>query len=134
MITELTGLCSTVEANLVIICVTLPTMRRFLRHVAPKLIGESGRGHPSRDPTTDGSALQTIGSKTVRDGYGRMGDDDQDCNDSEEVISLKGGEVAAVRSAKVSENWPLEAGPATTGGIETSFKPDPPSHAYTASR
>jgi hypothetical protein len=34
---------SLVEANLFIICCCLPTLRRFFRHVAPHIIGESSR-------------------------------------------------------------------------------------------
>lgn len=39
-----------VEANLIIICGMLPTLRKFFRHVAPKIIGEStyARGQGSK--------------------------------------------------------------------------------------
>lgn len=38
-----------VEANLIIICGMLPTLRKFVRHVAPKIIGESTYGgHSNR--------------------------------------------------------------------------------------
>ncbi|CAJ0547958.1 Ff.00g047120.m01.CDS01 [Fusarium sp. VM40] len=33
-----------VEANLIITCATMPTLRKFFKHVAPKLIGESRYG------------------------------------------------------------------------------------------
>lgn len=90
-------------------------MRRFLRHVAPFLIGEAVRRPSPNDPSTNGSQLQTIGSKTTRvpsGGYDRMA---EACNDSEGAVSLKGGEIAAVRSA---DSWPLEAGPVAKGTIE----------------
>lgn len=34
-----------VESNLIIICGTLPTLRKFVRHVAPKLIGEGSSSY-----------------------------------------------------------------------------------------
>ncbi|KAF4972287.1 hypothetical protein FSARC_1123 [Fusarium sarcochroum] len=36
-----------VEANLIITCATMPTLRKFFKHVAPKLIGESRYGSKS---------------------------------------------------------------------------------------
>ncbi|CAM1501952.1 Fc.00g039360.m01.CDS01 [Cosmosporella sp. VM-42] len=42
-----------VESNLLVICAALPTLRKFFRHVAPKLIGESRYG--SKTKTTEGS-------------------------------------------------------------------------------
>lgn len=60
---------SIVEANLFIICASLPTLRKFLKHVAPKLVGESIYGRSSKGATGGGtappSALRTIGSVTA---------------------------------------------------------------------
>lgn len=88
---------SIVEANLVIICGSLPTLRKFFRHVAPKIIGEStygghrsrSKGSHSRKPWTKSSSklgaapdLVTFGSLPVN-GHrayakfgGRSGKDD----------------------------------------------------------
>ncbi|KAK7706151.1 hypothetical protein SLS57_009803 [Botryosphaeria dothidea] len=62
-----------VEANLVVICGCLPIVRKFARHVAPKLFADSSsspssgnknsRGYAGRKPTFD---FQTIGSKRSR--------------------------------------------------------------------
>lgn len=38
-----------VEANLIIVCSMLPTLRKFFRHVAPKIIGESSYGGRSNN-------------------------------------------------------------------------------------
>ena len=59
-----------VEANLIIICGTLPTLRIFLNHVAPKILGESRSATGRRDESDNkgaGSggmryALRTFGS------------------------------------------------------------------------
>ncbi|KAF2715753.1 hypothetical protein K504DRAFT_511193 [Pleomassaria siparia CBS 279.74] len=77
------GIWSLVECSLVIVTGAMPTMRKFLRHVAPSLLGESSatdRSHksgslgPSKRSNTE---LQTIGTKASRKQYGRMeGDDD----------------------------------------------------------
>ncbi|KAF9873915.1 integral membrane protein [Colletotrichum karsti] len=52
-----------IEANLLIICAALPTLRRFLRHVAPKIIGEStyGKGTKKTDPGSKHLSRMTIG-------------------------------------------------------------------------
>lgn len=59
-----------VEANLVVICGCLPIVRKFARHVAPKLFADSSsspssgnknsRGYAGRKPTFD---FQTIGAR-----------------------------------------------------------------------
>ncbi|KAH7095342.1 hypothetical protein FB567DRAFT_601183 [Paraphoma chrysanthemicola] len=77
------GLWILIEANLVIITGSLPTMRLFFRHVAPHLIGESTLRSQSNKKGTDyanGSAqlseLKTIGSKKgTKSAYNRMEDD-----------------------------------------------------------
>lgn len=69
-----------VESNLIIICGTLPTLRKFVRHVAPKLIGEGsssyaqhgqasnsfgggGGGHYKQSShSTPGAGIVTFGS------------------------------------------------------------------------
>ncbi|KAA8577286.1 hypothetical protein EYC84_007258 [Monilinia fructicola] len=75
----------TVEANLVIICGSFPLIRQFVKHVAPRWIGEnSSKGNSSAHPYD----LETIGQKTSkknrpsRRGYGMESLDDID-NDLE---------------------------------------------------
>ncbi|KAF9874988.1 hypothetical protein CkaCkLH20_07682 [Colletotrichum karsti] len=55
-----------VEANLIIICGSLPTFRIFLNHVAPKILGEaSTRGESSNKGAASGGmryAMRTFGS------------------------------------------------------------------------
>ncbi|KAH8661044.1 hypothetical protein BGZ61DRAFT_464570 [Ilyonectria robusta] len=77
-----------VEANLLIVCAALPTLRKFLKHVAPKLIGESAyaRGtKPTGDSAGTGppSGLRTIGmistskaSKMKRSQYSQFDTED----------------------------------------------------------
>ncbi|KAL2876433.1 hypothetical protein SGCOL_008239 [Colletotrichum sp. CLE4] len=54
-----------VEANLIIICGSLPTFRVFLNHVAPKILGESasrtGDGNRGTPPARMRYALRTFG-------------------------------------------------------------------------
>lgn len=49
-----------IEANLLIICCCLPTVRRFLKHVAPTLIGEDGDNASPRE--SDSRRKRTWGS------------------------------------------------------------------------
>jgi hypothetical protein len=87
-----------VEANMFIVTAALPTLRKFFKHVAPRMIGESYGSKPSRTtgpssgkPITSGH-LVTIGSarsKSYGDGkYRKFGnsrtadrDRDQDSDD-----------------------------------------------------
>jgi hypothetical protein len=74
--------CSLIEANLVIITGCLPSMSLFLRHVAPRLVGESTMRSRSRKRGTgkirsssEAAELQTIGSKATKNRYNRMDDE-----------------------------------------------------------
>ncbi|MCJ1362842.1 hypothetical protein MMC16_001948 [Acarospora aff. strigata] len=72
-----------VEANLVIICGSFPTLRLFFNHVAPKSIGESGSGSNSQSWRKN-TGPQTISSQVLRERmssrltYGRMTGGDKD--------------------------------------------------------
>ncbi|KAF7554389.1 hypothetical protein G7046_g6842 [Stylonectria norvegica] len=44
-----------IESNLLVICAALPTLRKFFRHVAPKLIGEYG-SRSGKSKTTEGAS------------------------------------------------------------------------------
>ncbi|KAJ0122432.1 hypothetical protein J7T55_002945 [Diaporthe amygdali] len=65
-----------IEANLLIICGSFPTLQRFLRRVSPKLIGESrenGRIAPAK--AAGNSGLRTFGDSGVKKfGYDRFDD------------------------------------------------------------
>ncbi|KAH8178914.1 integral membrane protein [Sarocladium implicatum] len=55
-----------VEANLLIICAALPTVRKFFRHVAPRFIGEYSRnGTTSRSRTNAKSGLSALKSGNI---------------------------------------------------------------------
>ncbi|RGP80920.1 integral membrane [Fusarium longipes] len=51
-----------VESNLIITCATMPTLRKFFKHVAPKLIGESRYGSKTGRSSKYGKA-DTAGSR-----------------------------------------------------------------------
>lgn len=62
-----------VEANLFIICAALPTLRKFLKHFAPKLVGESyGAGTKGTGYAT-GTGGGTSGLRTIGGGAGVSG-------------------------------------------------------------
>ncbi|WQF84422.1 hypothetical protein CDEST_09436 [Colletotrichum destructivum] len=52
-----------VEANLIVICAALPTLRKFFRHVAPKIIGESTYGKGTK--TMGGNGSKTVSRLTI---------------------------------------------------------------------
>lgn len=68
-----------IEANLIIICCSLPALRLFMRHFAPKLMGESFSRSRSRSRTGNtGKGTGTGGghmdrASRIHSGYGRMG-------------------------------------------------------------
>jgi hypothetical protein len=66
-----------VEANLAIICCSLPALRLFVRHFAPKLIGEYSFGRSRHEYSNSAGASNMIGSKMgdkyrSRSTYGKM--------------------------------------------------------------
>lgn len=65
---------SCVEANLMIICGSLPTLKRFLHHVAPKIVGETSQG--SKVTKSSGTpGLRTFGdSGPKKRGYNVFGE------------------------------------------------------------
>lgn len=54
---------SFVEANLFIICGSLPTIRKFFKHFAPKLVGSSSLSHGSLSYPTHGSSRRRDATK-----------------------------------------------------------------------
>jgi hypothetical protein len=84
---------SLIEANLVIITGSLPVMRLFFRHVAPRFIGESSFHSRSRSrkvgasdqSTQHQSELKTISTQPKRNRYSRMGDDEVSIGSEERV-------------------------------------------------
>ncbi|KAL0929829.1 uncharacterized protein CTRU02_215259 [Colletotrichum truncatum] len=45
-----------IEANLLIICAAFPTLKKFIRHIAPKLLGESSYGRGTEQAVSGGVA------------------------------------------------------------------------------
>lgn len=99
-----------VEANLIIVCGMLPTLRKFILSVAPRLIDGStyGRSKGGMTPKTLGrSGLVTYGStpskglSRQRDGYAKFGYGSDDY--AMEPISVPGTRGAAMDGLKKSE-------------------------------
>ncbi|KAF1952215.1 hypothetical protein CC80DRAFT_495554 [Byssothecium circinans] len=75
------GIWSLIESSLVVITGAMPTMRQFLRHIAPGVLGESTTSDRSRETgyfAHRNTELQTISKKSTRRQYGRMDGDDDD--------------------------------------------------------
>lgn len=98
------------EANLIIVCGMLPTLRKFILSVAPRLIDGNtyGRSKGGMTPKTLGrSGVVTCGSTPSkglsrhRDGYAKFGYGSDDY--AMESISLPGVRGAAVDGLKKSE-------------------------------
>jgi hypothetical protein len=105
---------SLIEANLVIITGCLPAMRRFLRHVAPQLMGESssrsrGRSHKQSSVhdtvSTQPTQLQTIGSKATKKSYKRMEDDHVSVSSDEMTTAGWRGEQDYEREVIAGAGW-----------------------------
>lgn len=99
------------EANLIIVCGMLPTLRKFILSVAPRLIDGStyGRSKGGMTPKTLGrSGLVTCGStpskglSRQRDGYAKFGYGSDDYA-MEPISVVPGAPGAAVGGLKKSE-------------------------------
>ncbi|RYP55173.1 hypothetical protein DL768_000167 [Monosporascus sp. mg162] len=65
-----------IEANLFIICGSMPTLRRFCRHVAPRFFGDS-QSKPSADngPSSSGGRASNLNiARKARNQYEKFGD------------------------------------------------------------
>lgn len=78
----LTLFVSLIEASLIVITGTLPTMRLFLKHIAPSLVGETEATHPSTTRRESGWELQHRGT---HDPY-----DIEDGSSEREIFNTKG--------------------------------------------
>lgn len=74
-------LASLIEASLIIITGTLPTMRLFLKHVAPTLIGVTEATHPTITRRGSGWELQHQGTHDLYE--------TEDGSSDREMISMK---------------------------------------------
>lgn len=94
---------SNLEANLVIICVSLPALRQFVKHFAPKLMGYDSQANSSGPSYLKNSAgNNTFGSVPISRSakkYGRMEDGS--------VLEMTGNfdkEEAEERTRELSDN------------------------------
>ncbi|KAF4825696.1 Satratoxin biosynthesis SC1 cluster protein 4 [Colletotrichum siamense] len=96
-----------VEANLLIICAALPTLRKFFRHVAPKIIGESTYAKGSKKSVTGSTTISrmTIGGsngRRNRNGHPQPNEDDGEAFDMERG----GGDHSASRTTPAYKDTP----------------------------
>ncbi|KAF5657790.1 integral membrane protein [Fusarium heterosporum] len=106
-----------VESNLIITCATMPTLRKFFKHVAPKLIGESrygsktgksgksskyGQPDSSSKPSVLVSASQ---SRRKRTQYSQFDDEENGMPDEFTLAPIKGmGHNATTSVGHIDEN------------------------------
>lgn len=85
-----------------VICATLPSLRKFFRHVAPKLIGE--RSRPSTDNSNIPSELLTFGrTKQSKKTYDKFKDDtlgDKEDSDKDVPYGVNIGYAVGIEGAK----------------------------------
>lgn len=80
---------SLVESNLLVICGSIPTLRRFLNHVAPKIMGSSQRGSKS-DPNAPRTKTHTSAPKRRNQYYTRFGSDREEEELEFQILSQMG--------------------------------------------
>ncbi|KAM5357849.1 hypothetical protein ACJZ2D_015859 [Fusarium nematophilum] len=75
-----------VELNLIITCASVPTLKKFLRHVAPKIIGESRYGSKTRTNEHSEPPSRVIvpssQSRRDRNNYSRFDPEEETANDA----------------------------------------------------
>jgi hypothetical protein len=66
---------SQLECNLLVICGTVPTLKKFFRHMLPKLMGSSHNSHPTSSNTPRVTPRTTSGRNPYqrRNQYARFG-------------------------------------------------------------
>lgn len=83
---------SQLECNLIVICGTVPTLKKFLRHVSPKVLGSSGGGDSGNTPNVMRSNVHGRGKR--RNTYAKFGENVTDFEMTQwdrEEASRKGG-------------------------------------------
>ncbi|KAH7053393.1 hypothetical protein B0J12DRAFT_718522 [Macrophomina phaseolina] len=109
-----------VEANLVVICGCLPIVRKFARHVAPKLFSESSSGRKSGGYAGRGKRsfdFQTIGSKRSRPLGSRNKKGKMDYSNIELNSTWAGGDDTVAEA----EAEGAERGGSSQGGRRTAW-------------
>ena len=66
--------CSFVEANLFIICGSLPTLRRFCRHTMPRLFCDSQSGGSANTGPASGNSGDLVRARRSRNQYEKFSD------------------------------------------------------------
>ncbi|KXH25986.1 integral membrane protein [Colletotrichum nymphaeae SA-01] len=100
-----------VEANLVVICASLPTLRKFFRHVAPKIIGESTYGKGTKTVGGTGSkpmSRMTIGGTNGTRNRAEYSQFDRDNNGEAFVMASMGPNKPVTIATGHSESDPTE--------------------------
>lgn len=72
-----------------VVCGSLPTLHRFFKFVAPKLVGESSRGQSAGPSEGNTPGLRTFGEGALpkkKSGYSRFGDSDPAHTDMEMTV------------------------------------------------
>ncbi|KAL0938517.1 uncharacterized protein CTRU02_205127 [Colletotrichum truncatum] len=106
-----------IEANLFIMCAAFPTLRKFFRHIAPKVIGESTYGKESKRGGTGSVPISrlTIGTNATRN-RNEYSQFDRDNSGETFVMSRVGPSKLSETSASSCEN------DATWNGDDSSEK------------
>ncbi|KAK1704547.1 integral membrane protein [Colletotrichum lupini] len=100
-----------VEANLVVICASLPTLRKFFRHVAPKIIGESTYGKGTKTVGGTGSkpiSRMTIGGTNETRNRAEYSQFDRDNNGEAFVMASMGSNNPVTIATSHTEGDPTE--------------------------
>ncbi|KAL2883226.1 hypothetical protein SGCOL_001417 [Colletotrichum sp. CLE4] len=99
-----------VEANLVVICASLPTLRKFFRHVAPKIIGEStyGKGKTVGGGGSKAMSRMTIGGTNGTRNRAEYSQFDRDNNGEAFVMASMGRNKPVTIATGNSENDPTK--------------------------
>ena len=103
---------SIVESNLMIICGALPTLRKFFKHVAPRIIGESAYAAGSKNTPTNkdtGSASLAIrsnpGPRGARNAYSEFDREGSETYIMTSIETSKGKDVLNTSDSVGERSW-----------------------------
>ena len=99
--------CSNIEANLVVTCLSLPALRHFVKHFAPRLMSDSSDGGSSgpnylKNKNSDQHTFGSVPvSRNKKGKYGRM--DESILEMTGNFDDVKGGAQEHIREVDDSE-------------------------------
>lgn len=109
-----------IEAYLMVICATFPSLYKFFRHIAPKLIGE--RGSSNKNTGNSGNSgnnygIVTFGGSGAKKNYRQFHDDVYGLEDMNQEVNIKSDPTE--RESRRQHDTSADDGDSSKGILQT---------------